>query len=350
MPLYRSGLVAGLLALLPAAAPAQETLNPWTVNLFVENDLFADTDLNYTSGVRLSTVSPDLSDFLELRGRSYPWVDRLNQLLEPLHPDPDPDSGGAVVRNVAVSFGQLLFTPQNRYVEELIPDDRPYAAWLYTGMGYHARTADSLHSLEVDIGMVGPAALGRQAQDLIHEIGGWDKWEGWDNQLNNEPGLQIVFERKHRNLLQVGGGSGLAADFITHWGASLGNVATYANAGVEFRLGLNLPDDFGTSTLRPGGDNYAPGAATEGPLRLYGFVAGDGRAVARNLFLDGNTFRDSHSVDSRTLVADLAVGVVLDWQRWRLSYSHVFRTREFEGQDESQKYGALSLSYSFNRD
>ena len=33
-----------------------------------------------------------------------------------------------------------------------------------------------------------------------------------------------------------------------------GNVYTYANTGMQIRLGRNLPRDFGTFIIRPGGD------------------------------------------------------------------------------------------------
>ena len=35
----------------------------WTATLRFENDLFADTDRNYTNGIKLSWISPDLDHF-----------------------------------------------------------------------------------------------------------------------------------------------------------------------------------------------------------------------------------------------------------------------------------------------
>ena len=52
-----------------AAAPAQSQEvsraagDHWTFSLYFENDLFADTDRRYTNGIKLSWVSPDLSDY-----------------------------------------------------------------------------------------------------------------------------------------------------------------------------------------------------------------------------------------------------------------------------------------------
>ena len=41
----------------------------------------------------------------------------------------------------------------------------------------------------------------------------------------------------------------------------------------------------------------------------YLFAGLEGRAVFRNIFLDGNTFTDSHSVDSKHFVGDIQAGL-----------------------------------------
>jgi hypothetical protein len=71
--------------------------------------------------------------------------------------------------------------------------------------------------------------------------------------------------------------------------------------------------------------------------------------VARNIFLDGNTFEDSPHVTKNPLVGDLQLGVAMTISGARLAYTHVFRTKEFEGQKggDLSQYGALSLSLRF---
>jgi len=73
----------------------------------------------------------------------------------------------------------------------------------------------------------------------------------------------------------------------------------------------------------------------------------DGRAVARNVFLDGNTWRESRSVDKETLVGDLQWGAAVTWKGVRASYTHVRRTREFETQGPSSDFGAFAVSVAF---
>jgi lipid A 3-O-deacylase len=73
----------------------------------------------------------------------------------------------------------------------------------------------------------------------------------------------------------------------------------------------------------------------------------DGRAVARNIFLDGNTWRDSRSVKKEPLVGDLLWGLEMTWQGVRVSYTHVRRTREFTTQGPSSDFGAFAVSVAF---
>lgn len=342
--LHRWLLAALPLLAPPATAAAAAPANPWTFNLYFENDLFDNTDRNYTNGTRLSWISPDTASYQN--DPAFPaWLRAANRKLRLLHNN-DPETE----HNLVVSLGQLMFTPEDTEASALVPDQRPYAGYLYTGIAYHTRSENRLDVMELDLGIVGPSALAHQTQDFIHDLRGFEKYNGWDNQLDDEPAVQLLYERKHR-LLATTWRDDCGQDVIAHGGASLGNIATHLNFGGEYRIGWNLPDDFGTSAVRAGGDNSAPGrhgnrrqARSRGGV--HAFIALDTRLVARDIFLDGNTFKESHGVDRKPVVADLAAGVALRAGRWKVSYAQVFRSREFEGQPHHHEYGSLSLSYS----
>jgi hypothetical protein len=271
----------------------------------------------------------------------------LNERLTFFH-----ESHKGLQRNVVLSVGQTMYTPENIEQTELVVDDRPYAGWLFVGIGYHSKNDRQLDSMELNIGMVGPAALAHETQDFIHDLRGFEKFQGWDNQLSNELGLMAVYEHKDKFLRETYRG-GLGYDAITHFGASLGNIATYLNGGFEVRGGWNIPADFGTAAVRPGGDNAAPGSSWDTRLSgrkrmgLHMFASVDARWVLQDIFLDGNTFSDSHSVDKEPLVADAAVGVSFSYGRLKLSYAKIHRTREFKLQNKSHSYGSLSISMTF---
>ncbi len=344
-------LVPALLVLLlsPSVALADAAgtgSDPWTLNLYLENDLFGDTDQDYTNGIRFSWVSPDLESFQD---RTLPhWVREANQEVESLLGFPS-----GLTQNLVISFGQLMYTPEDITTSRLLEDQRPYAGHLYLGLGYHARTRDRLHSMELTLGVVGPASQAQKIQNIVHDLQDIDRARGWRNQLRNEPTLQLVYEHKQRLFSEPVLGN-LEHDFISHGGGSLGNVRTYLNVGGEYRLGWDLPEDFGTSAVRPAGDNSAPGRRDprlndNGRLfrGLHGFISFDGRAVLHDIFLDGNSWRNSHSVDKEHFVADIAVGFSFLMGRWKFSYAQVFRTREFKKQPHSHEYGSLAISYTW---
>nr|WP_207063680.1 lipid A deacylase LpxR family protein [Motiliproteus sp. SC1-56] len=335
--------LAGPVGAACVADPRSGDYHRWTGNLYFENDLFAETDQNYTNGIRVSAISPNLDSFRQ-DPLLAPWVRSLNHHLRFLYSNREGDS--CLSRRLVLTLGQTIYTPQDIDATEVVEDERPYAGWLYGGVAYHLRSDGHLESLGFNLGVVGPLAFGEQAQNFIHDLRGFKRFKGWDNQLKNEPGVQLLYEFKQK---WADSGPGLGVDLIAHGGGSLGNVATYLNAGVEGRLGWNLPDDFGTSAVRPGSDNSAPDSAWDprGPERWgwHLFVSSDVRLVLRDIFLDGNTFTDSHSVDKNPLVGDIYAGFSIHYRRLKLSYARVMRTREFDEQDSLHRYGSLSLSW-----
>ncbi len=314
-----------------------------TLGLYMENDLFAGTDEHYTSGFKLSWSSYDLEQFSD-----SPYANPLLPVFDMLPYINEKD----YQKNLVFALGQNIYTPVNTDAELLIEDDRPYAGWLYLGVGVVWKNADVRNSLVLDVGVVGPVSQAEETQKLIHDMRGIDSPEGWDNQLDDEIGFTLVYERmwrwpKHTRR------SGFDWEVLPHAGLAVGTVRTFANAGAELRAGLNLPDDFGTSSIGPAATTSTPVDGMMGAdrswfdLGAYLFVRVDGRAVARNIFLDGNTFRDSHSVSKNPLVADMSAGAAINYKNTKLAYAFVYRTKEFEEQEDAQVFGTVSLNWTF---
>ena len=80
----------------------------------------------------------------------------------------------------------------------------------------------------------------------------------------------------------------------------------------------------------------------------YLFAGVDGRAIARNIFLDGNTFGDDNStVDKKYFVGDAVAGVAFTLYDYRLSYTANYRTKEFDTQDDDTVFGSITLTTRF---
>ncbi len=312
----------------PVLADTAEDEPGGTFNVTYENDVFNGTDQNYTNGV------------------SIQYTDTLNRVPHGVRyaaaPFIDP---GANIR-VTYQLGQNMYTPQD--IEQKIPDpeDRPYAGWLYGSVGVLADTDDSLTSLQLSLGVVGPAALGEQVQSFVHSAIDTREPRGWDSQLKNEPALLLTFERKWAERL-VGEPYGFQIDASPYVGGALGNVFTHANGGLTFRLGYDLPkNDYGPPRIQPA----TPGSGFFEPTDSFGwylFAGVEARAVARNIFLDGNTFRDSASVDKNLLVGDLSYGLVFTVGQARISLTQVLRSPEIASDSDISRFTSLGVTYRF---
>ena len=323
-------LIASM-TLVSAAYPASgaDTPKSGVVSLIVENDSFYGNDEQYTNGIALTWVPTD--------GPAPSWVVRIAQWL-PWFPKNAELHHGYV-------FGQNTYTPSDITVADPPLDDRPYAGWLYGTISLAVESGRQLDQYALTLGVVGPASLAEQGQKLIHGIQGSAEPQGWDTQLDNEPGIVLTYQRSWRGLAARRIAE-LELELTPHLGGALGNVYTYVNAGMTVRLGRSLSLDYGPPRIQPS----VPGLGFFVPadqFAWYLFAGFEGRAVARNIFLDGNTFQDSRSVDKELLVGDLQGGIVLTWRGVRLTYTHVLRSPEFDGQDDSEQFGSVSLSVGF---
>ncbi|MAZ69808.1 lipid A deacylase LpxR family protein [Porticoccus sp.] len=316
-----SGVVAG------TAAPVPERGS--TLSVVYENDTFYNRDSHYTNGVRLSWIpgSAETPQWaLDLAG-AIPWFPRDGQVLH------------------GYSFGQNMYTPRDITLENPPDGERPYAGWLYGSVGLGVETGLQLDQVVLTVGVVGPASLAEQTQKAVHRLVNADDPKGWDHQLRNEPGLILAWQRNWRALVDTTL-VGNQFDITPHMGATVGNIHTYGNAGLTLRYGDNLPLDYGPPRIQPG----LTGTSSFVPrpdIGWYVFAGIEGRAVARNIFLDGNSFRSGYSVEKKHWVGDLQFGAVLVWRNVRLSYTHVIRTREFDSQSESDDFGSLAISLQF---
>jgi hypothetical protein len=314
-----------------------------TLGLYMENDLFGGTDEHYTSGFKLSWSSRDLEQLSDSRYASplLPLFNILPYINEKNYQ-----------KNLVFSLGQNIYTPVDTDAYALIEDDRPYAGWLYLGIGVVWKDEVVKNSLVLDIGVVGSWSLAEQTQRLIHDLRDIDSPNGWDNQLEDEVGFTLAYERTWR-WPKDQRRNGFGWEMLPHAGLAVGTVRTFANVGAELRAGFNLPDDFGTPSIGPSATTSTPVdgqmAADRAwfDLGAYLFLRVDGRAVARNIFLDGNTFSDSPSVDKYPFVADLSAGVAMNIRNTKIAYALVYRTEEFEDQDEAQIFGTVSLNWTF---
>ena len=312
--------------------PARAAEERGILNIQVENDLFVNpgtSDKHYTNGFRVS------------------WLSLENDVPNLVHDFADlvPVFAADGKLRVSYSFGQNMFTPGDITKSEPQPRDRPYAGWLYAGVGLVSDSGETLDNLELNVGVVGPWSLAEPIQRAYHDMINTTEPRGWDNQLHNEPGVVLFYERQWRRLREFET-FGFGVDMTPHVGAAVGNVYTYGATGVTFRVGRNLPADYGPPRIRPSlpGSGFFLGSDGFG---WYLFAGVEGRAVGRDIFLDGNTFEASQNVDKKNFVADGQAGIAMTIDDVRIAFTYVYRTTQFHGQEAPDSFGALSVSFRF---
>lgn len=330
-----SRFIFTLLTLLGLSCAALAAARGPAITLVEENDDFTlNGDKHYTQGLRLSYMHSEL--------HTPKWAAWLAEKL--------PHFGMKIqAPRLGYTLGQSIYTPDNLAADEMLMNDRPYAGWLYIGLVLQRegvtgkRNIPVLDTFQFHTGVIGPESFAENVQNWWHDSTGFIIPRGWQHQLKTEPGF--VF--KHlRQWKYSTGSAGFAAEFIPHVGGSLGNVATFANLGAMARVGYNIPDDWGVHTIDSLGVHMGRRDDAKA-FGICGFATLDGRAVAHNAFLDGNTFQGSHSIDKCIFVGELRTGVVLAFRRLDIAATYAMRTREYRGQPNNDSFGSISLNAKF---
>jgi hypothetical protein len=291
-----------------------------SLHLNWENDATRGSDRHYTQGARIRYLSSDEA--------APGWLRNFSELIPALW-----------FKNEALKFGfevgQELYTPEDLDAVDPLPRDQPFAGWLYGAFVLQRRGPGPggfpvTEQLRLDLGIIGPESLAENTQKVWH---GRDP-RGWEHQLDTEVAFALRYERQH--LLRLKNPARWTADLIPFLDASAGTLDTHLRLGAITQFGYNIPNRF-----------EVPGRRTPKEFGLYMYLGGAGRLVARNLFLDGNTWRSSLSVDKKSLVAEATAGLTLVLKFVELTAAHYYRTREFKNQTSADSYGSVTVSFKF---
>lgn len=317
-----------------------------------DNDLLTGTDNGYTNGARIAytkELSPDSSQhgFLQNSLRRLTGADRSDRLSDFRFRDT-----GELRFQYGIVLTQLMFTPEEN--EALLPPagERPYAGWLGLEFSLQASAGDSASTTTLSIGTTGQPSYAEDLQKWMHQnVSDSPIFQGWDSQAPSELTINLHFDHKQRlTFLDASGGWPLEFDGFYEWGGTLGNFRTSAYMGSLIRFGHNLPARYATPRVQLGSFTetiFDTADTADEDFSLYGFAGIRGYAVAHDISLDGPLFRDwEESVDSEPWVGELSFGVAARWRWAEISLSHTLRSDEFEGQNNTSRYGSVLVKLS----
>ena len=259
------------------------------------------------------------------------------------------DMAGNPNHAIGFTLTQNIYTPDT-HTYGAVEREHPYAGYLALGVGHLYRGAEVGSTVEFQLGTTGKASGARESQDAIHKVCGLERWHGWQDQIPGEVTFQLSAQQDFRlPWVETTSACGLQTDGIFYTREELGTVSIAAGAGLNFRVGYNLPcamqqtrnisATYGSGTIcKPG---YDPSRSS------YFLVAGCSvDYVARDLFIDGGVFHDF----------DRTCGV-LPWQvEGRLGlavrrkgvdyYASAFiRSRGYRTQRDNTALGTFSMTF-----
>jgi hypothetical protein len=318
------------------------------LTFYLDNDLFANTDEDYTNGARLSWISGsrDPNEFgpvqrnlqrLSSDPEGRTWFRRLSGFQDPEQ----------LEYNYGFSLTQLMFTPEDEEPPVAPPGQRPYAGWLGIDLSLHIKDAHALNSVSLAIGTTGPNSYAKEAQDLVHNIRGQQEFDGWDSQVPNEVTANFYTSQRRRVVIRDPSQGSFAIDGFTEARLALGTFLTSVSAGTLIRFGWNLPTDFADARLSTTSYSHQPFKTQreeDTSWSLYGLTGFQGAAIAHNITLDGPVFRSFNTgTNSKPFVGEAYIGFGVRYRGVNFSYVHTYRSTEFRGQDDAQTFGSLTL-------
>lgn len=238
-----------------------------------------------------------------------------------------------------VELGQLMYNAKNGSYQNKDELDRPVTAFLYGRYGeMHFTKNESLLGWGVNLGTIGPPALGRQVQQSIHSFFKMYSPKEWDYQLNTEIGINGDFTWSPTlKYIQPNG----AFKLLPVVRGSLGNTFTGASVGPVFSLGR-----MGTNSQTIFWNSHLNGSKMESFFYFYPELV----LSVYNATIQGGLFRSDKGPYTGTL-NHIRYRQTLGWMysgaKLSIGLGLIYDAKESKTQLYSQWYGRLQLGVSF---
>lgn len=259
-----------------------------------------------------------------------------------------PDTANAKLFGKILGFeaGQKMYNAQSAVIPAARYVDRPFAAYLYIGSSFqYLFKNESALKLGLQLGVTGPAALGRQAQESIHQLLGFYPPEGWQYQIRNNIGVNLSSNYDHLLFREDW------FDLIGNSYANLGTTFTGAGAGITLRFGEFNPLYHSVSTSGLVAKN---GVVKEAHQREFFFYLKPTlNYTAFDATVEGDLFnRQPNPGEIRKTIKPVVfgqeIGGNLTAGRWAFNLAAIFKTREVKEMVKAHQWGTVTALYRFN--
>lgn len=246
---------------------------------------------------------------------------------------------GAKMTLQAYTLGQTMVTPEDIQIKDPPRTDIPYSGTLVfhsTFIAVHESHADAVGTA---IGIVGPSSRAESTQKQVHEIVGADEPKGWGTQLGDEVIVQVNRARLWRTWYSKDD----RADFLVLADAGAGTLSSYVASAMIVRYGRDLRNTFETPLLI--NTRSANPAAVNGGW--YAFAGARFEYVFNTIFADGNTFKDSRSIEYDHSQIGLMAGLAGSWKQLSITFALYESNITDNSSGDITQFGTLTLGWQY---
>lgn len=244
-----------------------------------------------------------------------------------------------------LQVGHEMFTPYKAIVADPDLHDRPFAGHLFGKFGI-LKTLDENRVIRtaIQLGIVGPDALGSNLQGVIHDIYGFEDINGWDFQVQNTLSLNLEFDylkNIHTNKTNT-------IDFTWVNYARLGTVYTDLTSGMLMRIGIKPLAPI-TNSMEYGTNLNSSFHTTSRKVETYFFFQPSLRYAVYDATMQGSLFNNNSPVttDVLPLVFTAEAGIKFTANRFNFGYTFIYHTKKMKEavHQFGNVYGTVGVEY-----
>lgn len=239
-----------------------------------------------------------------------------------------------------------MYTPFKATVDLKGNHDRPFAGHLYGSFSVnHFYKNESILKTSLQVGTLGPSALGQELQDLIHDIYGFKKAIGWKYQIKNAVALNLdasyIKKIAKNNILDI--------NWVNN--ARLGTVHTDLSTGIYGRIGLK-PLQSIINSIAFNGNLNNKNTNSNNKIESFFYIKPMFSYVIYDATIQGSFLNKTSPItfELEPFKFTTEIGIRFTLNRFNFGYAVNYHTKKLKNTrvPRGNTYGTIQLNYQFN--
>lgn len=247
-----------------------------------------------------------------------------------------------------LQLGHKMYTPFKATVQTHGEHDRPFASYLYGnfGINYFLKNNNILKT-SLEIGVVGPASLGQELQDFIHDIYGFRKAIGWKYQIKNA--FALNFNTSFTTPLFKDKSNYYDINWTNN--ASIGTVFTNMSSGFYGRIGLK-PLQKLVNSIAFNSNLNDKNSKFNNEIESFIYIKPMVSYILYDATIQGSFLNTGSPITYSVMpfMFSTEIGIRFTANRFNLGYTIHYHTKKLKSIQvpSGNFYGSIQINYQFN--